>query len=115
MFESSGSDDLEQVTDGDYQISRLSILAPFADAILYKDYVDEVENYLKQQLPGQTISMTGHMVIFVQMIKHFITSITNRDYTTILGITIFYATFLVVMVFVVDLFYDLIDPRIRYD
>ena len=45
----------------------------------------------------------------------YVTSINNRDYTTIMGVTIFYATFLIAIVFVVDLFYCLIDPRIRYD
>lgn len=46
---------------------------------------------------------------------HFVTSITNRDYTAIMGVTIFYATFLIAIVFLVDIFYCLIDPRIRYD
>lgn len=32
-----------------------------------------------------------------------------------MGVTIFYATFLMVMIFVVDIFYCLIDPRIKYD
>ena len=71
---------------------------------------------------GPTIAalLTGSFVIekifaLPGMGKHFVTSITNRDYTTILGITIFYATFLVVMVFIVDLFYVMIDPRIKYD
>jgi predicted RND superfamily exporter protein len=63
-------------------------LAPFADAILYKDYVDEVENYLKQQLPGQTISLTGHMVIFVQMIKRFITSMAKSYVIALVVITL---------------------------
>lgn len=44
---------------------------------------------------------------------HFVTSIANRDYTAIMGITIFYATILVAMVFVVDVFYVMIDPRIK--
>ncbi len=71
---------------------------------------------------GPTIAslLTGSFVIekifaLPGMGKHFVTSITNRDYTTILGITIFYATFLIVMVFIVDLFYILIDPRIKYE
>ncbi len=46
---------------------------------------------------------------------HFVTSISNRDYTTIMGVTIFYAAFLIAMVFIVDIFYCLIDPRISYD
>ncbi len=46
---------------------------------------------------------------------HFVNSVSQRDYTTIMGVTIFYATFLLAMVFIVDLFYCLIDPRIKYE
>lgn len=46
---------------------------------------------------------------------HFVTSINNRDYTTIMGVTIFYAAFLIAIVLIVDIFYCLIDPRIRYE
>ena len=31
------------------------------------------------------------------------------------GVTIFYAAFLMAMIFIVDIFYCLIDPRIKYD
>lgn len=42
----------------------------------------------------------------------FVLSITNRDYTVIMGMTIFYSTLLLGSVFIVDLLYCLIDPRI---
>jgi len=45
--------------------------------------------------------------------KFFINSISNNDYTMIMGLTIFYATFLIFMNFVVDILYGFIDPRIR--
>jgi len=45
--------------------------------------------------------------------RHFVLSISNRDYTTIMGITIFYAAFLMVMILIVDLMYMLLDPRIK--
>jgi oligopeptide transport system permease protein len=45
--------------------------------------------------------------------QHFVTSISNRDYTTIMGVTVFYATLLVLMNFIVDVVYSFIDPRIR--
>lgn len=45
--------------------------------------------------------------------RHFVESVTNRDYTTIMGMTVFYAAFYVVMVVLVDVAYGLIDPRIR--
>lgn len=47
--------------------------------------------------------------------RSFVESITNRDYTLIMGVTIFYAVFLVGMILIVDLLYGLIDPRIKYD
>lgn len=46
--------------------------------------------------------------------RHFVQSISNRDYTTIMGITIFYAAFLMVMIFLVDMLYLVLDPRIKY-
>ena len=46
---------------------------------------------------------------------HFVNSVSQRDYTTIMGVTVFYAAFLLAMVFLVDIFYCLIDPRIKYD
>jgi len=47
--------------------------------------------------------------------KHFVDSIANRDYPTIMGVTIFYAALLVIMVFVVDMLYVIIDPRIKIE
>jgi oligopeptide transport system permease protein len=43
----------------------------------------------------------------------FVLSITNRDYTVIMGTTIFYSALLMCCVFVVDILYCLIDPRIK--
>lgn len=43
----------------------------------------------------------------------FVMSITNRDYTVIMGTTIFYSTILMINIFFVDILYCLIDPRIQ--
>ena len=45
--------------------------------------------------------------------RYFVTSISNRDYTVILGVTVFYSLFLILMNLVVDIVYVLIDPRIK--
>lgn len=45
----------------------------------------------------------------------FVNSINNRDYTTLLGVTVFYSTLLIVCNFVVDILYVIIDPRIKLD
>jgi ABC-type dipeptide/oligopeptide/nickel transport system permease component len=47
--------------------------------------------------------------------KHFVQSITNRDYTLLLGVTLLYSVFLVVANLMVDISYAWLDPRIRYD
>lgn len=43
----------------------------------------------------------------------FVSSIMNRDYTVIMGTTIFLATLVIVMNTIVDIVYKLIDPRIQ--
>jgi oligopeptide transport system permease protein len=43
----------------------------------------------------------------------FIGSITNRDYTVIMGTTIFLATLMVFMNVIVDIVYKIVDPRIK--
>ena len=42
-----------------------------------------------------------------------VSSITNRDYTVIMGVTIFYSFILLTMVFITDLLLPILDPRIR--
>ena len=44
--------------------------------------------------------------------QYFVTSIYNRDYTVILGITIFYSALVVFLNIFVDMIYPLIDPRV---
>lgn len=44
----------------------------------------------------------------------FVSSITNRDYTVIMGTTVFYSAILMLCVFIVDLLYCVIDPRIQF-
>jgi oligopeptide transport system permease protein len=45
--------------------------------------------------------------------REFVQSISNRDYTTTLGVTVFFCVFLIVANFIVDLLYVVVDPRIK--
>lgn len=47
--------------------------------------------------------------------KYFVDSITNRDYTVLMGLTVLNAILLCAAVLIVDVLYGLIDPRIRVD
>jgi oligopeptide transport system permease protein len=45
--------------------------------------------------------------------QFFVRGALNRDYTLVLGITVFYATLIIVLNLIVDLLYGVLDPRIR--
>ena len=47
--------------------------------------------------------------------RQFVSSITNRDYTMIMGTTIFLASLIVIMNLISDLLYKVADPRIDYE
>ena len=47
--------------------------------------------------------------------SYFVSSITNRDYTMIMGTTIFLAALVITANLLVDILYRVIDPRIKFD
>lgn len=62
--------------------------------------------------------LTGNFVVeFVFNVpgigQFFVTSISNRDYPTIMGVTILYCGLLVVFNLLVDIAYTMVDPRIK--
>ena len=68
---------------------------------------------------GPTIAavLTGSFVIekaftIPGLGKHYIQSINDRDYTMVLGVTIFNAAFLIFMMILMDIVYAIVDPKI---
>ncbi|WP_438433140.1 ABC transporter permease [Gorillibacterium sp. sgz500922] len=62
--------------------------------------------------------LTGSFVIekifaIPGMGKYFVDSINNRDYSVIMGTTVFYSALLIFLMFLVDVAYGFIDPRIK--
>jgi ABC-type dipeptide/oligopeptide/nickel transport system permease component len=45
--------------------------------------------------------------------RYFVQAVQQLDYTVIMGLTVFYGAFLVLMVILVDIVYGFVDPRIR--
>ena len=69
---------------------------------------------------GPTVAavLTGTFVIeslfaIPGMGKYYVESVQNNDYSLILGMTVFYGTFLALCNMVVDILYGIVDPRIR--
>ncbi|MBP2242440.1 dipeptide transport system permease protein [Cytobacillus eiseniae] len=45
--------------------------------------------------------------------KYFVESINQRDYPVIMGTTVFYSAILIMLLFLVDIAYGILDPRIK--
>ncbi|TCS96910.1 ABC transporter permease [Hazenella coriacea] len=76
-------------------IPAITILGPLTAGIITGSFIIE----LIFAIPG--------------MGKYFIEAIGVRDYTMIMGATILYSALIVFMIFIVDILYGIIDPRIR--
>jgi len=68
--------------------------------------------------PLATSVITGSVVIekifgIPGLGKYFVESVENRDYTLIMGLTLFYGTLLMSARFFTDVAYGLVDPRIK--
>lgn len=47
--------------------------------------------------------------------RYFVQAALNRDYTLVMGVTIFYGVLIVMFNLMVDLLYGVLDPKVRYD
>ena len=47
--------------------------------------------------------------------RYFVQAALNRDYTLVLGVTIFYAGLIIVMNLLADVLYRVLDPRVKYE
>lgn len=71
-------------------------------------------------LLGPTVAsvLTGTFVVeslfaVPGMGKYYVESVSNNDYSMILGMTVFYGAFLIFCNLVVDILYGIVDPRVR--
>jgi oligopeptide transport system permease protein len=69
--------------------------------------------------PIFAVLVTGSFIIETRFAingvgRHFVSSISSRDYGVIMGTTLFFAFVVVMANLVVDLLYAVVDPRIRY-
>lgn len=69
--------------------------------------------------PGAAAILTGSVVVeqifgIPGLGRFFVTAALNRDYTLVLGITLFYGIIIIAFNLVVDVLYGWLDPRVAY-
>jgi oligopeptide transport system permease protein len=70
--------------------------------------------------PAAAALLTGSLVVeqvfgLPGVGRYFVQGAINRDYTLVMGMVIVYATLILLLNLLVDLFYGWLDPRIRHD
>jgi predicted RND superfamily exporter protein len=78
LFESAGSDDLEDVVDGDARTLRMSVRMPWRDSVHYRVFFDLVERDTLAALGelGKT-QVTGVFAVLVRSIAAVVSSVAN--------------------------------------
>lgn len=47
--------------------------------------------------------------------RYFVDAALNRDYTLVMGVTVFYGALIILCNLIADLLYGVLDPKVRYD
>lgn len=108
---------LEVLTQDYIKMARAKGLSPWKIVLKHalKNALMPVVTIMGTLLAG---ILTGTFVIekifaIPGMGRYFVESINQRDYPVIMGTTVFYSVFLIFMLFLVDIAYGILDPRIK--
>jgi oligopeptide transport system permease protein len=69
--------------------------------------------------PATAYMLTGSLVVesifqIPGIGRYFVQGALNRDYTLVMGVIIFYATFVILLNLLADILYAALDPRVRF-
>lgn len=89
LFENSGSDDLEKVTDSAFRVGRFSVLVPWVDVFRYVPLVNKIEHDFQEKLGTKaTISTTGILRLFIHTVTAASKSMAEGYVSAVILITI---------------------------
>lgn len=89
LFENSGSDDLERIVDSQFSKTRITIKTPWADSVLYEEYIKQVRAAFKEIFrDSATLTVTGEMALMAKAIPAALRSMTKSYAIAFVVITI---------------------------
>ncbi|MBW2217253.1 MAG: MMPL family transporter, partial [Deltaproteobacteria bacterium] len=88
LFENSGSDDLEDVTDSQFSKARFTMKVPFVDFVAFASFNDGVYDYFKEKFPEALIKVTGMAAIFVKVETNALISLARSYLYALVVITV---------------------------
>ncbi len=90
MFENSGSDDLEEITDNQFRKARVTIKTKWADSVVYKHFIKDIEEMFNQEFQGKAkITVTGISALLARTIPAAMHSMAKSYVIALVVITFF--------------------------
>jgi predicted RND superfamily exporter protein len=88
LFENSGSDDLETFTDSQFRRGRVTLRMPYVDAVLYREFLDEIEETFAGNLGAEVpITVTGRSALAARTFTALIESMARSYLFALVVIT----------------------------
>jgi len=88
LFENSGSDDLELFTDSQFRKGRVTLRMPHVDAVLYRDFLEEIEETFARNLGDEIpITVTGRSALSARTFSALIDSMARSYIFALVVIT----------------------------
>lgn len=88
LFENSGSDDLEDVTDSQFSKARFTVKVPYRDAVAYTDFLQAVNKHFQQTFPELQITITGLSSIISQTMAQVVDTMAESYMIAFVVITV---------------------------
>ncbi len=90
MFENSGSDDLEKISDNQFRKTRITIKTKWADSVVYEYFVKDLENMFEEEFNGKAkITVTGISALLARTIPAAMHSMMKSYIIALFIITFF--------------------------
>ncbi len=90
MFENSGSDALERITDNQFRKTRVTIKTKWADSVVYKYFVKDLETMFEEEFKGEAkITVTGISALLARTIPAAMDSMMKSYIIALFIITVF--------------------------
>lgn len=93
LFENSGSDDLEDVVDSQFQKARITIKLPWTDAVKAVGVLNYVKKEVVQTFPDEKVEVTG-------MIPLLINTFANAIHSSVRSYLIAFVLITIAMIFI---------------
>jgi len=88
LFEMSGSDDLEDVTDSLFSQTRLTLKLPFTNALGYTGIMNAIRQHIQQTYPDVEVTITGMAAMLFRTISNVMTSMAKSYTIALIVITL---------------------------